>query len=56
MTSEFKQALSERVFKRIEACFPNEDDDLAKLTKTISDIAVKATIITLEEYETLKSE
>lgn len=56
MTPEFKQTLSERVFKRIEAYFPNEDDGLTKLTKTISDIAVKATIITLEEYEALKGE
>ncbi len=56
MTTEFKQALSKKVSERIDSTLPQDDSGVTKLIKTISDIAIKATLITLEEYENLKDE
>lgn len=51
MTDEFKKQLETASLNRIDSIFP----DAESLASVVSKIAVKSTIITLEEYEKLKS-
>ncbi len=54
MTTEFKQTISKKVSERIKDTIPQDGSAETKLINTIADIAIKATLITLEEYEKLK--
>lgn len=54
MTEEQCTALEEAAMKKL---FPDsvDGDNIAKLAKTMSRLAVQATIVTIREYEKMKS-
>lgn len=57
LTKEECLELEERVAKKIHSSFPDSNDDSKqKLYEIVSRMASRATIITIREYEKMKSE
>lgn len=46
--------LEENAMERINKIYPESDEKLSGITNLISEISIRATIITLQEYEKLQ--